>query len=43
MTNHCGDERLYDRLMEAIERGEITEEEARRIFDEQQERGGYEQ
>ena len=29
---HCGNERLYNRLDEAIERGEITEEEAREIY-----------
>ena len=29
---HCGNEKLYERLDEAIERGEITEEEARQIY-----------
>jgi len=34
---HCGNERLYKRLDEAIGRGEITEEEARRFYWEEKE------
>ena len=34
---HCGNERLYQRLDKAIERGEITEEEARQIYKEESE------
>jgi len=32
---HCGNEKLYQRLDEAIERGEITEQEARDIYREE--------
>lgn len=35
--NHCGNERLYERLDEAIERGEITDEEAREIYEAEEE------
>lgn len=35
--NHCGNERLYERLDEAIERGEITDEEAREIYESEKE------
>lgn len=42
MTRHCGNQRLEERLTEAIERGEISEQEARQIYREQQEEGGYE-
>lgn len=38
----CGNQQLYQRLNEAIERGEISEEEARNIYREQQEEGGCE-
>ena len=34
---HCGNNKLYQRLDEAIERGEITEEEARQIYREEKE------
>ena len=37
MKEHCGNERLYERLDEAIERGEITEQEARDIYKEESE------
>ncbi len=39
---HCGNETLYSRLDDAINRGELTDEEAREIYDEQKEYGGYE-
>lgn len=32
---HCGNQRLYERLDEAVERGEITEDEARQIYKEE--------
>ena len=35
--NHCGNEKLYERLDEAIKRGEITEEEAREIYEAEKE------
>ena len=34
--------KLEDRLNEAIERGELTDEEAREIYQTQEEVGGYE-
>ncbi len=36
-------QKLYERLDKAIERGELSEEEARQIYREQQEEGGYEE
>ena len=34
---HCGNQRLYERLDEAIIRGEITEQEAYKIYQEEKE------
>jgi len=34
---HCGNEELYRRLDEGIRRGDISEEEARRIYREEKE------
>jgi len=39
---HCGNERLYHRLNEAVEEGEISDLEAEDIYREQRQEGGYE-